>query len=593
MKWLIFIGTLFLGSFQKHTLFTTLTSPNIVSNSMYKTPSENINDLSRFVTLNSIDSDLILKDFQIENLKNLCIVWGFLKYYHPEIRTGDYDWDGKLMEAFPEVITLENKESMNKFLFDWISHYEFQVEFEEKDFSEMTSRQKPDLQWIEESGFDEKLISVFKKIVSAKRNGNSQYVEKIKGSKKIEISKEIVYDNFDYGDYKNRLLSLFRHWNIVQYFYPYKYLIKEDWKHILSEFIPKYYQANNEIEYKKVVLEFITKVGDTHATIWADRNGTIDSILGVNYAPYEVSFVEGKFVITGYISAEGQSGENGLLIGDVLLSVDEVDIDQLVNSRLIITPASNIPTQYRELAFNLLRTNNDSMKITYQRDGIAAETSVSALRINRTKLYSRYYRKDTCYKSFNSHVHYLYLGSIKRKYISQIFKEIPSQDDVIIDLRCYPTDNVTNHLGEQLLIAKTEHFILSFPSITEPGLFEMTSPYSIKGKLKKGTNRKLIILVNELTQSKAEFMAMAFRNAPNSIIVGSTTAGADGDVLSFSLPCGLKTSISGLGIYYPDGRETQKVGIIPDEIVKPTIKGIRNNEDELLYRAIEILNSSE
>ena len=48
--------------------------------------------------------------------------------------------------------------------------------------------------------------------------------------------------------------------------------------------------------------------------------------------------------------------------------------------------------------------------------------------------------------------------------------------------------------------------------------------------------------------------------------------------------------ISSIGIYYPDGGETQRIGIVPDIEVKPTIDGIRNGKDELLEKAIELIS---
>ena len=49
--------------------------------------------------------------------------------------------------------------------------------------------------------------------------------------------------------------------------------------------------------------------------------------------------------------------------------------------------------------------------------------------------------------------------------------------------------------------------------------------------------------------------------------------------------------MTGLGVYYPDGRQTQRIGIVPDIEVKPTIAGIRQKKDELLERAIEVINA--
>ena len=62
---------------------------------------------------------------------------------------------------------------------------------------------------------------------------------------------------------------------------------------------------------------------------------------------------------------------------------------------------------------------------------------------------------------------------------------------------------------------------------------------------------KVVILVDEVSQSQAEYTAMAFRSAPQAMVVGSTTAGADGNVSQIPLPGGLSTMISGIGVFYP------------------------------------------
>jgi C-terminal processing protease CtpA/Prc len=84
---------------------------------------------------------------------------------------------------------------------------------------------------------------------------------------------------------------------------------------------------------------------------------------------------------------------------------------------------------------------------------------------------------------------------------------------------------------------------------------------------------------------------MAFRAGLNTTIIGSTTAGTDGTARQIYLPGNLKTMITGYGVFYPDGKQTQRVGIVPDIIISPTIKGIKNGKDEVLDMAIEIINN--
>ena len=100
---------------------------------------------------------------------------------------------------------------------------------------------------------------------------------------------------------------------------------------------------------------------------------------------------------------------------------------------------------------------------------------------------------------------------------------------------------------------------------------------------------KVVILVDEVSQSQAEYTAMALRANPRAVVVGSTTAGADGNVSPIPLPGGLRSMISGIGVFYPDKRPTQRVGIIADVEARPTIAGIRAGRDEVLEQALRLL----
>jgi C-terminal processing protease CtpA/Prc len=127
-------------------------------------------------------------------------------------------------------------------------------------------------------------------------------------------------------------------------------------------------------------------------------------------------------------------------------------------------------------------------------------------------------------------------------------------------------------------------------NIQFPGLFTYMEALKVGGDNPGYYKGKVVILVNEITQSQAEYTTMALRVAPRAVVIGSTTAGADGNVSDFFLPGGIRTMISGLGVYYPDGRETQRIGIVPNIVVRPTIKGIREGRDELVEKGVALIN---
>lgn len=96
-------------------------------------------------------------------------------------------------------------------------------------------------------------------------------------------------------------------------------------------------------------------------------------------------------------------------------------------------------------------------------------------------------------------------------------------------------------------------------------------------------------MVNEITQSSAESHTMSYSTHPKAQVLGSTTAAAEGEVSPFFLPGGIRTSLSGIGIYYPNGDDTQRVELKLYLKVSPTIEGIRAGKDEVLEKAIALI----
>ena len=159
-------------------------------------------------------------------------------------------------------------------------------------------------------------------------------------------------------------------------------------------------------------------------------------------------------------------------------------------------------------------------------------------------------------------------------------------------MRCYPSDFMVFSFGPYLLPEAKPFVKFTMGSFHTPGIFTFGRNISIGSANPNYYKGKIILIVNESTQSQAEYTSMTFKTAPNITVIGSTTAGADGNLSSIVLPGNIYTGISGVGIYYPDGKETQQVGIVPDLQVTPTIQGIISGKDELLEKAVQLLTDS-
>jgi C-terminal processing protease CtpA/Prc len=102
------------------------------------------------------------------------------------------------------------------------------------------------------------------------------------------------------------------------------------------------------------------------------------------------------------------------------------------------------------------------------------------------------------------------------------------------------------------------------------------------------TNRT-VMLIDERTISQAEHTGLFFEAANGTTFVGSRSNGANGDVTNIVLPGGIRVGFSGQAVKHSDGRQLQRIGLIPHVEVKPTIQGIRSGRDEVLERAIDHL----
>ncbi|OFX44641.1 MAG: peptidase S41 [Bacteroidetes bacterium GWA2_30_7] len=525
---------------------------------------------------------------QIENLKTLGLIWGFLKYYHPNIAKGEYNWDYELFRILPKVLNSENKINRDEILVKWIDSFgKFAAGKKPKAISQEI-KLEPDLDWIKNSSYSDELITILLKVKNAKRSKENYYIGLHPGVGNPDFKNENSYSSMKYPDSGFRLLALYRYWNIIQYYFPYKNLIEEDWKNVLEEFIPKIINANNETEYTLTVLELIGKVHDTHANIWGS-NQALNSYLGLNNAPIELTFIENKAVVTSYHDKK-LGIETGLEIGDEITSINNRQIEEIIKDRLKYTPASNFTTQLRDIAPNLLRTNDTIINIEFVRNDLKEIRTLKTFSMQEIKILKKYQVSDTCFKYINNNIAYINNGSLKRDYLPQIWKELENTKGLIIDIRNYPSDFPIYDLSRYLMPESKTFVKFTVGQIENPGLFTYTKSLSVGRQNKDYYKGKVVILINEISQSSAEFHAMAYRVNPNTTVIGSTTAGADGNVSQLYLPGDIRTMISGIGVYYPDGKETQRIGIVPDIELKPTIQAIKKGQDELIEKAIQVIN---
>ncbi len=560
------------GMLKKHVfflcLFFFLKTIN-AQNKIYKA------SLDTTFEMGSKIESIILNNEQTANLILLGKIWGFLKYHHPSVAVGNYNWDFELFHIMPKILKATNSSSRDKILVQWIDSLGI-VPPNNAPICEAISdaKQKPDYAWINAKVMSRKLVDKLLFIQKNRSLGEHYYVKVWGDNAPPEFKHEESYDSQTYPDAGFRLLSLYRFWNIIQYYYPYKYAITEEtWEGVLQRLVQIFVNAKNAREYRIALLSMLHAVHDSHIVLYKDPIGREAA-----FKPsIKLQFIEEKVVITEVMD------ESGLLnLGDVILEKDGENIENIVEKMLPFTPASNKPTQLRTVAQELLCTNEQSLKLKILRGDSVFNTVLPTVHF--------FYDKPAAasdYSLLSNDVGYIFLGSVKVEELPTLFEQFNETKGIVLDLRNYPSNfQVVYKLSEYLTPYPVPFVKFSSSSIGCPGTYHFNKPLIVGGGRTDYYKGKIVILVNEMTQSRAEFFAMAFKQAPKAIVMGSQTAGADGSFVGFSLPGGYGTGITGVGTYYPDGKETQRIGIIPDIEVKPTINGIKEGRDELLEKAV-------
>jgi C-terminal processing protease CtpA/Prc len=520
---------------------------------------------------------------QIDNLVILGKVWGFLKYHHPKITSGQRHWDYDLFRVMPKVLAAPDRAAANAVLVQWIaslgdiSSCHPCAKLDDKDLY-----YKPDLDWIAKP---ELLGPDLSRILLAIRDNRlldqQFYVSKDKDLGNPKFEHEPGYPSFKLPDAGFQLLALYRFWNIIEYWSPYRDLVGADWTGVLAEFIPRLAGAKTAESYRQEMFALVARARDGHANLWSALDARPP--LGKCQLPVTMRFVENVPVIAGLSSG---GSPTALKVGDVITELDGVPVGQLIEKWKPYYPGSNDTARMRDIGRSLTRGECGEALVEIRREN--QEVKLKVIRVPSTGQESSGLTHDlpgSTFRLLSKDVAYLKLSSVRAEDAARYVNQAAGTKGLIIDIRNYPSSFVVFALGSLLVDSETPFAKFTELDLSNPGSFHWGEAELLKPAQPHYAG-KVVILVDETSMSQAEYTAMAFRSARGATVVGSTTSGADGNVSPFALPGDLRTMISGIGVFYPDKTPTQQVGIVPNIRVLPTISGIRAGRDEVLERAL-------
>lgn len=525
-----------------------------------------------------------LSPTQVGNLVLLAKVWGFLKYHHARVTSARLHWDFELFRVLPGVLASGNRAAAVHAISAWLDRVGEAEPCEPCASPPDSAYLRPRVEWIHDRDrLGRELSERLERVYVNRDAGGEQYYAGFEGAANPDFSNEAGYAELGYPDPGYRLLALFRFWNIVEYWFPDRDLIPEDWDGVLAEFVPRILSTGDADGYRLALLAFAARLRDGHANVWSavatrpPRGGC--------RLPIAARLLEGRYVVGAYAdSARGAA--SGLKIGDVIVALDGTLVDSLADSWSPYYGVSNAAALRWQIAGALPRGDCGPCRVAVERGGRRLEVTAARDSTGRMPLAAgmAHDLPGEAFRLLSKDVAYLKVSSARGEDAASYVKRAAGTRCLVIDIRNYPKNFLVFALGQHLVDRPTPFARFTRGDPVTPGAFLWTDPVVIQPAPPQYEG-KVVVLVDEATMSSAEYTAMAFR-AAGAVVVGSTTAGADGNVSRIPLPGAEYALMSGIGVFYPDKRPTQQVGILPDLVVRPTIQGIREGRDEVLEAAI-------
>lgn len=522
---------------------------------------------------------------ETEKLAATCKVWGFLKYYHPKVANGELNWDNELLQKLPLIEKAQTKEEFSLILENWIDGLgpikeiapiavPKEVEYFDKNF---------DLSWFNTKLFSKKLSKKLKFIEENRFQGKQFYIEGAEVVGNVHLINESG-TNPDFEDKNSKLRMVFMYWNVIEYFFPYKYLMDQKWDTTLEKIIPEAINSKGDVEFLKVMRKLAFKLDDSHVKFFTYQSSAPKK--DRRYFPADGRIIDEKLVVTE-ILGDSLAQAYDIKIGSVITKINDKTIKDLIIENRELICASN-ESKYLDILREIITSSaSENVVVEFLEDGKYVSKRMfwgDYHDSHRNEFKKGAKKKKEKFKLLENNVGYVDMGILKPENVPDMINMMKATKAIVFDLRNYPKGTI-REISDFINPQEKTFAIYTIPDLTYPGKYKWSEGSKSGFANQDNYKGKVIVLINEKAISHSEWSAMCFRGSGNATIIGSQTAGADGNVSQFYFDA-FSTLISGIGVYYPDKRETQRIGIVPDIEVKPTIQGIQEGKDEVLDRAL-------
>ncbi|NOZ95159.1 MAG: hypothetical protein GXP47_10535 [Acidobacteria bacterium] len=381
-----------------------------------------------------------------------------------------------------------------------------------------------------------------------------------------------------------RLLGLFKMWTVIGRFFPNLEYASADWPSVLDQWIPRVENVQTVFQYYDVLRQLAALLNDSHVRVYHR------TLLPGWFVPrFDLRRVEGKVIVT----ALHEEAPPELRAGDEVVALDGTDVEEVDRYWRKRISASTEGRRQLDIwsTWAVMGKHGTELRITVRRG--TKRLDVIAHRARSLGTAQAPEHEGGPVLRLAGGLGYIDLTRIASSHALELaLRKLHDAPGLVLDLRGYPRFGLSDELTGRLTDRPTRSPRRERPMID--GLFPLYTGWDSEQHMVKPVpgeqyERPVVVLIDARTLSSAEDTCIYLTDTGRVTFVGSTTAGADGYVVSLMLPGGGTMPFTARRVTFADGRRFEGVGIVPDVEAHPSIAGIMAGRDEVLERGVGVL----
>jgi C-terminal processing protease CtpA/Prc len=293
--------------------------------------------------------------------------------------------------------------------------------------------------------------------------------------------------------------------------------------------------------------------------------------------PIRLASIEGRIVIAASDAAEAAAGA-------VVSAIDGVPAATRLADAMALTSGTTQWKQSRALQEIATCRKGSVVTLSVDAGGGARDVSLSCAAIRLPAE-----RRPVPIAELSPGIWYVDLTRANLAQVQPMIGRLARATGVVFDVRGYPTDagaRILPHLME----APEQDRWMHVAKLVGP-FGQAAGWQSVGWNLKPVSPRfagRIVFMTDGGAISYAESVMGYVGDRRLGTIVGSPTAGTNGNVAVFDVPGGFRIAFTGMKVTRHDGRSAHHlVGVRPDIPVEPTLASLRAGRDAVLERAVE------